>query len=56
MSTEITVPYDPADDNDAVELKSFASKAGQSQFRQSSSNHDEHDETTVLPKPDKTSL
>jgi hypothetical protein len=56
MSTESTGPDDPADDNGALELKSIASKAGQSHIRQSSPNHDEHDETTVLPKTDKTSL
>jgi hypothetical protein len=56
MSTESTGPDDPADDNGAFELKSIASKAGQSHIRQSSSNHHEHDETTVLPKTDKTSL
>jgi hypothetical protein len=56
MSTESTGPDDPADDNGAFELKSIASKAGQSHFRQSSSNYAEHDETTVLPKTDKASL
>jgi hypothetical protein len=55
MPSRNTDSHHLADDDDTVDLESFASRAELSQPRQFSSSHDEHDKPTVLLK-NKTSL